>query len=172
MNKIDRELGKKGIRGIFLKSYNKDFFNLKIGCLFFILFFICFIVFISIGASASDSEWSKVRSSPIFITFGILSIIFLFLTFPLILSKIFSFHKKNYSFYCPYPDCHKSIISEKIGILLCPNCDSKDEFAQLIIGCKKCSTILQYYECPYCKREINLFADYDENKIKTEIYHG
>lgn len=173
MSKIDEELGKKGIRGIFLKSYNKGLHKIGIGCLFILIFIFWVIFAIVMRSSMSDNEWIQyTHSNPIFIISTSLSIIFFILSLPMMFFSAGSYDKKKFSFYCPYPDCHKSILTEKIGKLVCPNCDSKDEFKKLILGCEKCSTILQYYECPYCKRIINLFADYDENKIKTEIYNG
>ena len=68
------------------------------------------------------------------------------------------------NFICP--NCLKTILAENVGGVICPYCDAHNEgITSLFSACSKCGGIIQFYECPYCKKPIDLLVEYNEGEL-------
>ena len=87
----------------------------------------------------------------------------------LIIIPGFYYFKKKIQFHCY--SCYKIILVKNIKNLQCPVCDTKNQsLLTLMNGCETCKIKIKYITCPHCSKELNLFKEYDDKKIKQKIH--
>lgn len=76
----------------------------------------------------------------------------------------------NSSFTCPH--CYKNIVPSDFIFSTCPYCDHEEyNFDQVILGCNNCNEPLRFLDCPYCKKDIDLYdTNYNIHKIRSQRY--
>ena len=76
----------------------------------------------------------------------------------------------GFTFICP--NCLKYVNANELKYN-CPFCDNEVDGGKntnFVFEKHNCGGVLQYLECPKCKRPIDLFAPYDEKKLEAKRY--
>ena len=93
---------------------------------------------------------------------------FAFMFFLILGGTILLFFKKmNFDFICPH--CLKSVIMSEITVK-CPFCFKPNEAYNIFSKCKACNRIIPAFNCPHCRKMIDLLCRYDRNKLDKETY--
>ncbi|MDR3609984.1 MAG: hypothetical protein P4L27_05445 [Ignavibacteriaceae bacterium] len=73
---------------------------------------------------------------------------------------------KKLFFYCS--NCLEKIYLYKINDFTCPECEQPGKSYKHLLKKCDCGEEIDFYECPHCKHEIDLLAEYNENQLRIK----